>query len=75
MIENNSPELELQLKRNAVRAERARRLNYCDWTQLPDVQLSEEKKQEWAVYRQQLRDMIENVNVNDVQWPTPPARD
>jgi hypothetical protein len=30
-------------------------LTSCDWTQLPDVDLA--NKWDWAVYRQQLRDM------------------
>ncbi len=28
-----------------------------DWTQLPDVSLTEEQKEAWSVYRQQLRDL------------------
>ncbi len=36
-------------------------LTESDWTQLGDVQLTEEQKQLWRVYRQQLRDLPENV--------------
>lgn len=49
-------------------------LAMSDWTQLPDVALSDEKKAEWAVYRQQLRDL--NVNGDDpteLDWPTQPT--
>lgn len=53
-------------------------LESTDYTQLPDAPLTEEKKQEWATYRQQIRDMTdlaENQNVNDVSeviWPIRP---
>lgn len=60
------------------------KLNQCDWTQLPDSPLTEEKKQEWEVYRQQLRDLTSNITdpkplVNAYEtgevhpdWPIPP---
>ena len=52
----------------------------CDWTQNPDSPLTEEKKLEWAVYRQLLRDLTQNVtdpkpmvlNLNHLSWPIPP---
>lgn len=53
-------------------------LESTDYTQLPDAPLTEEKKQEWSIYRQQIRDMTElpeNQNVNDVSeviWPVRP---
>lgn len=43
-----------------------------DWTQLPDVPLSLEKKQEWAVYRQILRDLPSNPDFPNVPFPTTP---
>jgi hypothetical protein len=39
-------------------------LKNSDWTQLPDSPLSEDKKQEWAVYRQQLRDLLSDTSVD-----------
>lgn len=36
---------------------RNRKLIDCDWTQLPDCQLSDSKKAEWTTYRQALRDI------------------
>ena len=39
-----------------LRADRDIRLTNCDWTQLPDCQLSDEAKANWATYRQRLRD-------------------
>lgn len=35
-------------------------LKNSDYTQLPDVPLSEEKKQEWVTYRQTLRTYLDN---------------
>jgi hypothetical protein len=40
------------------------RLSSSDWTQLPDSPLSAEKKQEWATYRQQLRDLLSDTSAN-----------
>lgn len=53
-----------------VRAERDRRLVACDWTQLPDVPLA--TKEVWAVYRQALRDITEQEDPFNIQWPTLP---
>ena len=53
----------------------------CDWTQNPDSPLTEEKKVEWAVYRQALRDLTEVItdpkplviDANHQEWPTKPS--
>tara|TARA_R100001509_G_scaffold154401_1_gene116013 strand:+ start:1825 stop:2043 length:219 start_codon:yes stop_codon:yes gene_type:complete len=37
------------------------KLARCDWTQAPDSPLSDEKKKEWATYRQALRDLTKTV--------------
>ncbi|WP_417262630.1 tail fiber assembly protein [Celeribacter sp.] len=56
-----------------IRAARNRALTASDWTQLPDVSLSEEDRAVWTTYRQALRD-ITNVDVpSDVAWPVPPS--
>jgi len=55
-------------------------LMQSDWTQLPDVQLSEEQKESWRIYRQHLRDLPENVedpkllvlDLNHPDWPISP---
>ena len=60
-----------------IRRERDMVLYTCDWTQLSDTPLTNEKKVEWATYRQQLRDVpIDNSSATDlgqVAWPTPPT--
>jgi hypothetical protein len=55
-------------------------LMQSDWTQLPDVQLTEEQKESWRIYRQKLRDLPENVedpkalvlDENHPDWPIAP---
>lgn len=47
-------------------------LTQSDWTQLPDVPLTLEKKQEWEVYRQALRDLPSDPLFPNVEFPTPP---
>lgn len=62
---------------NEVRGERAKRLILSDWTQMPDSQLTDSEKAEWATYRQALRDVpANNANINsldEVSWPTEPG--
>ena len=57
-----------------IRTRRSELLYKSDWTQIPGGPLSDEKKTEWSVYRQQLRDLvIEGTCPLDFQWPTPPS--
>jgi hypothetical protein len=61
--------------------ERARHslLFQSDWTQVADVQLTDEEKAAWRVYRQALRDLPSTINwanvrsSSDVVWPTKPG--
>lgn len=57
----------------AVRAERNRKLMLCDWTQLADAPLSNVKMQEWASYRQALRDITTQSDPFNIIWPAKPA--
>ena len=44
-----------------------------DWTQNNDSPLSDAKKQEWATYRQALRDVPQtHTEPRDITWPTKP---
>lgn len=57
-----------------LREERDRLLSLCDWTQLPDVKISEENIIEWKVYRQKLRDLPETtLNSKNPEWPKSPS--
>lgn len=50
--------------------ERTMMLANSDWTQLSDSPVN---KEEWAIYRQTLRDLPESVDDPfKVEWPTPP---
>ena len=59
-------------KWNSIRSQRNTLLYDCDWTQLPDSPLTNEKKQEWSTYRQALRDVTLQVNPDNIIWPTKP---
>lgn len=53
-----------------VRGERDRLLAASDWTQIPDSPLEVAEKQEWAEYRQALRDVPQDFDdPDDVTWP------
>ena len=55
-----------------VRSNRNIMLSECDWTQLPDSPLTEEKKAEWITYRQSLRDITLQQDPFNIIWPTKP---
>ena len=55
-----------------VREKRAILLDNSDWTQLSDVPLSDEKKAEWVIYRQDLRDITTQPE-GSVSWPVEPV--
>ena len=57
---------------NQLRAERNGLLRSSDWTQLPDVDLAEQK-QAWINYRQALRELPNNtIDPLNPVWPTRP---
>ena len=64
-----------------MRSDRNIYLRESDWTQMPDVPFSSEKKAEWALYRQALRDLPstanpsldENGELTGVTFPTQPS--
>ena len=60
-----------------VRERRNELLAECDWTQAADSPLSDQKKAEWATYRQQLRDLTNSYtkenSIEDIVFPTKPT--
>ena len=56
-----------------VRGKRLRKLRASDWSVVSDVPLTAEKKAEWEVYRQELRDITNQPDPFNITWPTPPA--
>lgn len=65
-----------ELLEQDIRRERNRLLTLSDWTQVSDSPLSDDMKNAWSGYRQELRDLTSDLgNVSslfDVNWPTPP---
>jgi hypothetical protein len=55
---------------NVVRFKRNTLMVQCDWTQMPDVNIS--TKETWAAYRQALRDITNQTDPFNITWPTPP---
>ena len=66
----------LQKKKQEVRAVRNKLLADSDWAVLPDSQLAEDVKQDWMVYRQELRDFTDAVDFPYTElWPEDPIED
>jgi len=63
---------EINDKWSEIRYSRNELLIECDWTQLSDSPLSEQKQQEWQTYRQALRDMTLQTNPFSIIWPSKP---
>lgn len=56
-----------------MRADRSAMLTATDWTQLADAQLTAEKRAEYTVYRQALRDITSTAGFPwDIVWPIKP---
>lgn len=57
-----------------ARNQRNRLLTACDWTQVADVGLTEEKKLEWQNYRQALREITSAEGFPFThEWPVQPS--
>jgi hypothetical protein len=55
-----------------VRFKRDKKLQACDWTVLPDIPMDPVRKTEWETYRQELRDITDQPDPFNINWPTPP---
>ena len=63
----------LNMLARLVKSQRAELLAQSDWTQLADVPLSAEKKQQWETYRQALRDISSQAKFPwRIDWPVAP---
>jgi hypothetical protein len=56
-----------------IRNRRTVLLYECDWTQIPDAQISDENKEDWKRYRQDLRDITNAQSPDKVVWPPKPS--
>ena len=58
---------------STVRSQRNNMLSACDWTQIADAALGAHTAEEWAAYRQELRDLpSKHSKVSEVVWPDDP---
>lgn len=56
-----------------VRAERDARLAASDWVRLRAADLGEPVPPKWLQYRQALRDVTQQADPLNIEWPTPPT--
>ena len=64
---------ETDLDMTRVRDQRNGQLRSTDWTQLGDAALGDHTAEEWATYRQSLRDLPQTYSrVSEVVWPNDP---
>ena len=69
LFSNGSIEKDIRTKRNNLLRTKVDTLNPIRWETL-----SEEEKEAWRTYRQQLLDVPQqNDFPNNVQWPVPPS--
>lgn len=57
---------------NSIRGQRNFRLAMSDWTQLPDAPLTNTETANWASYRQALRDITNQADPFNINWPVSP---
>jgi hypothetical protein len=72
-IETNQYQLKKSIIIAKVKEKRIKLLQESDWTQLPDVSLT--NKEAWATYRQQVRDILKQGVVENPVWPTMPPEE
>jgi Phage tail assembly chaperone protein len=53
-----------------VKRLRNKKLAETDWTQMPDI--PSDMREAWAAYRQALRDVPEQTDPFEIEWPAPP---
>lgn len=59
--------------KNLIRPSRNKLLAESDWTQLTDSPLDQDTRNAWSVYRQELRDLTNNIDENgEVEFPSAP---
>ena len=72
----SQPAVDQQGLLQALRDMRDVLLKESDWTQMPDSPLSEEIKNDWRIWRQQMRDIVQTTPSPlsyTVELPAPPA--
>ena len=59
-------------KNQMARFHRDKLLTESDFSQMADVPMTDEKRAEWRIYRQQLRDLPSHPDFPNPPAPTPP---
>jgi hypothetical protein len=76
VYDKTSEQIEIDTENAKITARNNRNylLQVCDWTQLLDANLSDDKKNEWKIYRQALRDVTEQTGFPwNIIWPEQPV--
>lgn len=68
-LEKKSPEVAW----NIIRTDRNKKLSNLDWTQILDSPLNEQKRAEFKIYRQNLRDITNQKDPFNITWPIEPT--
>lgn len=72
-VDDRTPEEKYADAANKVDTERNALLYQSDWTQIPNNPLTPAKQEEWAIYRQELRDITKQPGYPfNVIWPVQP---
>ena len=75
-IQAQLPIVEFDMAMEDLRSKRDRLLAASDWTQLPDITLTNTQKQSWMQYRTELRNITDGLStvedVNGVSFPVKP---
>ena len=59
----------------ALRERRDKLLQGSDYTQMPDLPISADRRAAWATYRQALRDLPSLIDyLDEIEWPIPPEQ-
>ena len=64
--------IEIENLWESIRSQRDTYLNQSDWTQINDSPLSEIHKNNWRLYRQELRNITNQEDPYTIIWPTKP---
>jgi len=63
----------IEVQWTQMRNQRNKLLLESDFTQLIDSPLTEEERDLWVIYRQELRDLPENIlDIENIEWPIKP---
>tara|TARA_Y100001972_G_scaffold2045_1_gene2360 strand:+ start:381 stop:581 length:201 start_codon:yes stop_codon:yes gene_type:complete len=58
-----------------IQATKLQILRDTDWTQLPDSPLDTDVIAKWATFRQAVRDIDQNAELDKINWPSAPYPD